>query len=724
MMVLSMVRSPIKLVSMLCLSMVVAACGDSGTSSSPAESKAAGTVVKTEPEQKTAVVANVTGDRIINAKPGDWMAHGRTYDEQRFSPLDQVNKESIGDLGLAWSFDVEYQKGLEASPVVVDGVMYTTTSWSAVYALDAKTGKQLWYYDPKVPKEYLKYLCCSPANRGVAVWKGRVYLGTVNGRLIALDAASGKVDWDVQTTPKDQPYSITGAPRIIKDKVVIGNGGAEMGVRGFITAYDTATGKQEWRFYTVPGNPEAGFESKAMAMAAKTWTGEWWKLGGGGTAWDSMAYDPELDLLYVGVGNGSPWNRKIRSPEGGDNLFLSSIVAVRPDTGEYVWHYQTTPSDNFDYTATQHMILADLKVNGSKRKVIMQAPKNGFFYMLDRISGEFLSAKPYVTVTWAKHVDPETGRPVEDKTVTEFTERTQMIWPAPYGGHNWHPMAFNPNTGLVYIPAIEMPHFFNAQQKLDKKRIWNLGMNWVKGAETPEVIGQNREFTSGQLLAWDPVKQKEAWRVNYPTPGVGGMLTTAGDLVFHGLPQGKLMAYSASKGEPLWEAYTQTGVVAPPISYEVDGEQYIAVMAGWGGMFSMTGGTVFRKTEGPGPNRVLVYKLGGKATLPEAPVLATEAPKPPPATASEEVVAQGRELYDYYCQFCHGLNAISGGVYPDLRHMSESTHAAFMGIVYGGAYRDKGMAEFNDQLTIQEVEALHAYLIQSANDSFGVESTF
>jgi len=707
------------------LTLVLTACDRPEPESEVVADSSSAAVASAQPNKPVQYEAgNVDGQRIINAKDGEWLSHGRGYDEQRYSPLKTINKNNIKDLGLAWSFDVEYQKGLEASPVVVDGVMYTTTSWSAVYALDAKTGRQLWYFDPKVPKEYLKYLCCSPANRGVAVWKGRVYLGTVNGRLIALNAKTGSVDWQVQTTPADQPYSITGAPRIVKDKVIIGNGGAEMGVRGFITAYDTATGEQQWRFYTVPGNPEKGFENKTMAMAAKTWTGEWWKLGGGGTAWDSMAYDPELDLMYIGVGNGSPWNRKIRSPQGGDNLFLSSIVAVKPDTGEYVWHFQTTPSDNFDYTATQHMILADLEIKGVKRKVIMQAPKNGFFYMLDRSSGEFLSAKPYVTVTWAKHVDPETGRPVEDKTVTEFTERTQMVWPAPYGGHNWHPMAFNPNTGLVYIPAIEMPHFFNAQQKMDKKRIWNLGMNWVKTPETPEAMAMNREYTSGQLLAWDPVKQKEAWRVSYPTPGVGGMLTTAGDLVFHGLPQGMLKAYSASDGEPLWEAFTQTGVVAPPISYEIDGEQYIAVMAGWGGMFSMTGGTVLRKTEGPGPNRVLVYKLGAKQQLPEAPKLATEAPKPPPATASKEQVALGRALYDSYCQFCHGLNAISGGLYPDLRHMDTAAQQAFLGIVYGGAYKDRGMAAFNDHLSVEEVQAIQDYLVQRANDDYGIEANF
>jgi len=713
---------PFLRLSAAALSLVLVACGQSEDKTSGVESTSKVTVEAAAPAQ----IAGINGERIINAdeEPGNWMAHGRDYGEQRFSPLKQVNTETVSDLGLAWSFDVEHQKGLEASPIVVDGVMYTTTSWSAVYALDAKTGKELWRYDPKVPKSYLRNLCCSPANRGVAVWKGRVYVGTINGHLIALDAKTGTVEWDVLTTPEGKPYSITGAPRIVKDKVIIGNGGAEMGVRGFITAYDVVTGEQKWRFYTVPGNPDAGFENDAMEMAAKTWTGEWWKQGGGGTAWDSMAYDPELDLLYVGVGNGSPWNRKIRSPEGGDNLFLSSIVAVRPDTGEYVWHYQTTPADTFDYTATQHMILADLEMDGIKRKVIMQAPKNGFFFVLDRTNGEFLSAKPYVNVTWATHVDQETGRPVEDKSVTEFTERTQMIYPSPYGGHNWHPMAYNPGTGLVYIPAIEIPHFFNGLKKAGKERVWNVGMKWIKPEETAANVKMNRELTSGKLMAWDPVKQKTAWEITYPTPGIGGMLTTAGNLVFHGVPQGKLMAYNASTGEQLWEAYSQTGIVAPPISYKIDGEQYIAVMAGWGGMFSMTGGTVTRKDEGPGPNRVLVYKLGGKHTLPAKAELVMTAPKPPAQTGTAEQIANGSALYDEYCQFCHGMHAVSGGVIPDLRHMTEQTHLSFMGIVYGGMLQEKGMAAFNDHLTVDEVNDLQKYLIQRATDDYGDASVF
>ncbi len=362
-----------------------------------------------------AVTATVDSERVTNAnsEPGNWLAHGRTYDESRFSPLTKINADNVGELGLAWYFDTGTDRGLEASPIVVDGVMYTSGSWSVVFANNAKTGELIWSYDPKVPKEWGAKACCDVVNRGVAVWKGRVYVGTIDGRLIALDAVTGEVAFDVNTIDRTKPYTITGAPRIVNDKVIIGNGGAEYGVRGYVTAYDTTSGEQVWRFYTVPGDPEQPFENPILEEAAKTWTGRWWTMGGGGTVWDSMAYDPELNLLYIGVGNGSPWNQFLRSPGGGDNLFLSSVVALNPDTGEYVWHYQTTPGDTWDYTATQHMILADLMIEGEVRKVIMQAPKNGFFYVLDRVTGEFISADAYVPITWATSVDPETGRPVE-----------------------------------------------------------------------------------------------------------------------------------------------------------------------------------------------------------------------------------------------------------------------------------------------------------------------
>ncbi len=405
--------------------------------------------------------SQVTEARLLSAgtDTSNWLTHGRTYDEQRFSPLDQVNADNVGDLGLAWYFDIPTNRGIESTPLVIDGVMVVTGSWSTVFALDAKTGEQIWAYDPEVPKIWGKNACCDVVNRGVAAWGDKVYVGTIDGYLVALQAVDGSVAWRVNTIDRDWPYTITGAPRVVKGNVLIGNGGGEMGVRGYITAYDAETGNQNWRFHTVPGNPEDGFEDEAMAMAAETWTGEWWQYGGGGTVWDSMAYDPELDLLYIGVGNGAPWNRQIRSPDGGDNLFLSSIVALKPDTGEYVWHYQTTPGESWDYTAAQHIILADLEIDGQLRKVAMQAPKNGFFYVLDRETGELISAENYVPVTWATGIDQETGRPIETANA-RYTDGPSLLLPGPVGGHNWQPMAFSPDTQLVYLPAQEIPNLY------------------------------------------------------------------------------------------------------------------------------------------------------------------------------------------------------------------------------------------------------------------------
>ena len=352
--------------------------------------------------------------------PGDWASYGLNYAEDRYSPLKEINKENIGQLNLSWALDLGTKRGIEATPLVVDGIMFLTSNWSMVHAINARTGELIWTFDPEVPRTYGEFLCCDVVNRGVALYKGKVYVGTLDGRLIAIDAATGKKVWEVLTVDQSKHYSITGAPRVINGKVIIGNGGAEFGVRGYITAYDALTGEQEWRFYTVPGDPSKPFESKALEMAVKTWSGEWWKYGGGGTAWDAMAFDPELNLLYVGTGNGSPWNRFRRSEGKGDNLFLSSILAINPDNGELAWHYQTTPGDHWDYTATQPMILADIEIDGKTRKVLMQAPKNGFFYVLDRTNGQFISAEKYTYINWATGVDPNTGRPVGFHLVGTF----------------------------------------------------------------------------------------------------------------------------------------------------------------------------------------------------------------------------------------------------------------------------------------------------------------
>ena len=665
--------------------------------------------------------AAVNTQRIVQAdkEPQNWLSHGRTYDEQRFSPLTDINDKNVKDLGLAWHFDTETKRGLEATPIVVDGVIYTTGSWSVVFALDARTGKQLWKYDPDVPRSVGKKACCDVVNRGVAVYDGKVFFGSLDGRLIALDAASGQRIWETNTVDTSKPYTITGAPRIIKGKIIIGNGGAEFGVRGYITAYDVNSGNQAWRFYTVPGDPSKPFESEALKKAAATWKGEWWKIGGGGTVWDSMAYDPELDLLYIGVGNGSPWNRNIRSPGGGDNLYLSSIVAIKPDTGTYVWHYQTTPSESWDYTATQHIILADLQINGALRKVLMQAPKNGFFYVIDRVTGKFISAKPYVYTNWATHIDPQTGRPVETKE--QYRDKEKITYPSPYGGHNWHPMSFSKSTGLVYIPALDIPMLY--KQATDFKpnpNGWNTGVDMV-AAMPPAGMDQilDRKLSGmlakGHLSAWDPIQQKEVWRVQHSGPWNGGVLSTAGNLVFQGTADGRLVAYRADTGVKLWESPTQTGIIAPPVTYKIDNEQYVAVMAGWGGAFPMVAGAAAQFAKKGPEGRLLVYKIGGAAKLP-----AFEPPQrvldPQPVNADESTLVKGYGIYHTHCAACHGATAISGSLIPDLRYMSAGMHAAFDEIVINGVLESRGMIGRGVILTKDDAHALHAYINKRAHD--------
>jgi len=673
-----------------------------------------------------AATAGIDGKRIGNAdsEPGNWLAHGRTYDEQRFSPLNAINTETVDDLGLAWYWDTGTKRGLEATPIVVDGVMFSTGSWSVVWAHDAKTGELLWTYDPQVPREWGKNACCDVVNRGVAAWEGRIYSGTLDGRLLALDAGTGELIWEVQTTDRERPYTITGAPRIVKDKVVIGNGGAEYGVRGYITAYDTETGAEAWRFYTVPGNPADGFENKAMEMAAATWRGgKWWEVGGGGTVWDSMAYDDELNLLYVGVGNGAPWNRYIRSPGGGDNLFVSSILAVNPDNGSLVWHYQTTPGDTWDYTATQHMILADVEIDGEARKVIMQAPKNGFFYVLDRTNGEFISAEAYVPVNWASHVDPESGRPVENPDA-HYANDAKEIQPAPYGGHNWHPMTYSPDTGLVYIPALELS-FSYAQDNAFKYNpdAWNTGVDFNELIPTtdPDEMIEDLKAVRGHLAAWDPVTQQEVWRVQHTGSWNGGLLSTAGNLVFQGRSDGYFAAYTADTGELVWEYPVGTGIIAAPVTYTVDGEQYVAVLAGWGGVFGIASGAPRHRNNVLTEGRILAFKIGGETELPPVDVTFVEIPEPPPMEYTAEQVALGESLYHENCAVCHspGLTASGAGV-PDLRYSDASVHAAWDAIVRGGAFAGKGMASFAHVVDEEGAEAIHAYVVEMTKATIGL----
>jgi quinohemoprotein ethanol dehydrogenase len=523
----------------------------------------------------------VDGARIANADhdAANWLSYGRSYSEQRYSPLKRISADNARNLGLAWFADLDTNRGQAATPLVIDGVMYVSTAWSLVKAYDARNGHLLWSYDPEVPRQLGVNGCCDVVSRGVAAWNGKIFVATFDGRLVALDAATGKPVWSSLTVDKDKPYTITQAPRVIRGRVVIGNSGAEYGVRGYISAYDAETGKLAWRFYTVPGDPSKPFENEAMAKAAKTWSGEWWKHGGGGTVWDGISYDPDLNLLYFGVGNGLEWSRAKRSAGKGDNLFLASIVALNADTGAYVWHYQVVPGEEWDYDAVAQLVLADLTIDGKPRHVLMQANKDGFFYVLDRKTGALISAKAIVPVNWASGIDMKTGRPIEHPDI-RYSEigKPVVMMPGPDGAHSWHPMAYNPVTGLVYIPTQQIDKQFTPIEDFKTSPIgWNLGVD-VAGTRPPK---------KGFLLAWDPVKQKEVWRVNYRGPWNGGVVTTAGNIVAQGSAAGEFGVYRADTGQKLWSTDAQSAMMGGPITYEVDGEQYIAVLSGWGSAFSL-----------------------------------------------------------------------------------------------------------------------------------------
>jgi quinohemoprotein ethanol dehydrogenase len=697
------------------------ALGSCGQSPAPPAGSAAA-----PPAAKPA--AAVDAARLIAAdmEPGNWMSPGRTYDETHFSPLRKIDAANVKQLGLAWFYDLDAaHRGQESTPLVIDGVMYVTSAWSKVFALDAKSGAPLWTYDPKVPGRVAVNACCDAVNRGVAAWQGRLYLGTLDGRLIALDAATGKPAWEVMTVPEGARYTITGAPRVVKGMVLIGNGGAEMGMRGYITAYDAGTGKQIWRFFTVPGDPSHPFESAALEKAAKTWSGEWWKLGGGGPVWDSIVYDPALNLIYIGVGNGTPWNR---SKVHGDALFLTSIVALKADTGDYVWHYQTTPGDEWDYDACSPLILADLKIGGKQRSVILQAPKNGFFYVLDRATGELLSADPYAVTNWAKSVDPKTGRPtIESAARYSETGKPFVAMPGPGGGHSWQPMSFSPLTRLVYIPVTELGFPFIPEKSATLHELaWNTGVDFNAGSlpQDPKIKAFIKSGLKGHLAAWDPAARKEVWRAELGRPWNGGVLSTAGNLVFQGNGRGEFVAYGADTGTRLWSAETQAGVLAAPIAYSVDGDEYVAIEVGWGGAFGLAAGELARDSHvASNLPRVLVYKLGGSAALPPLPVAAPAVLDPPPDTAKAADVTAGKALYHLYCSSCHGDSATGSGVLPDLRYSGLiKSPEAFDMTVRQGARIDKGMVAFKDEVSPQDLERIRAYVIHRATEDKKAEA--
>jgi quinohemoprotein ethanol dehydrogenase len=665
--------------------------------------------------------AAVDQARLENADkdPGQWMSHGRGWNEQRYSPLTEINDTNAGRLGLAWYADLNTYRGVTATPLAIDGVLYNVSAWSIVTAYDATNGKPLWTYDPKISPEYARIACCGPTSRGLAAWKGRIYLGALDGRLIALDARNGAEVWSTDTKDKGQPLSITGAPRIADGQVVIGNAGGDFGARGYVSAYDAETGKQTWKFYIVPGDPrtpDGAASDTAMPLALKTWNGEWWKYGGGGNAWDGLAYDPKLHLVYFATGNGSPHPSRFRG--GGDNLFLCSIVAVDSRTGRYKWHYQEIPAEEWDYDCTAPMMLADLKIGGRVRQTLLHTPKNGFFYVMDRATGKLISAKSTVPNTWASHIDMKTGRPVIFPSAYPQI-KPSLISPGYGGGHNWNPMSYSPKTGLVYFPTMEGYAVQSVAEDKDFK--FELGRTTLNAGSRNEpdlrrqLAAEGARREKGYMLAWDPVNQKEAFRISYPHAGSGGTMATAGNLLVQGTIGKTLAVYRADNGAKLWEMPVGSVPVSGPITYSVAGKQYIAVNAGWNSAIVNgldEGGVPFSYA----PARLLVFALDAKGvTLPPAPP-DTAIPPPPNTAITSAQRDAGAEVYTRNCQTCHGPNAIGGA--KDLRHMTKETHAEFADIVLDGKRTALGMPGFKAVISPAQADSLHAYLIARAQEDW------
>ncbi len=671
--------------------------------------------------------AAVDTARISTASAGEeWLTYGGTYDEQRHSKLDSINTSNVSQLGVAWTYDLATNRGVESTPIVVDGVMYVTSAWSVVYALDAKTGAEKWVYDPGVDRAVGVKACCDVVNRGVAVYDGKVFVGVIDGRLEALNAETGQVVWSKVTVDQSKPYTITGAPRVVDGKVLIGNGGAELGVRGYLSAYDTSSGDLVWRFYTVPNptkQPDGAASDDAFVKVGNvTWgdTGAWTTDGGGGTVWDSIVYDEVNKQIIFGVGNGSPWNRTFRDPSGGDNLFLSSIVAVDAATGAYKWHFQTTPGDNWDYTATQTIILADLPLGegGAPRRVVMQAPKNGFFYVLDAATGQFLSGDAFVPLNWATGLDAN-GRPIENPAA-RYSKAPFEQTPGPLGAHNWQPMAFSPQTGLAYIPAQEIPQAYAEDPRFASRPVgWNTGIDFSAGVPPiapPEVAKMLRSTLKGRLIAWDPVARGPKWTVEHDNAWNGGVLSTAGGLVFQGKLNGEFVAYDSATGAKLWSYNLKAGGASGPGTYMIDGEQYVTITTGWGSAFALAAGFGFDEKVSPSVGKVVTFKLGATGEIADAGLTPVEKTPKAAAFGSLAVISEGGVHYARNCAVCHGPLAISSGVLPDLRWSAITGNKdAWKGVVLDGNLAANGMVSFADYLTPDEAEAIRAYVLAQAH---------
>lgn len=668
---------------------------------------------------QAASAGDVTQSRVLreSANGANWFLNAGNFRGEHFSPLTQINAANVENLGLAWFLDLPAPDGIAATPIVVDGTIYLSGPQSIVFAVDAANGAIIWTYDPEIHKKFAKdpYLSWrGRSNRGVAVWNGKVFVGVADCRLIALDAGSGRPIWSTTTCEPEQGYSISDAPHVGGGKVFVGNAGSESEEknRGYVSAYDADGGALLWRFYTVPSDEPEQNVSPAMKLAFPTWSGDaLQEFGGGGSAWNEMTYDPESNLLFFGTAGALPYLYKNRNPVGGDNLFTSSVLAVNADTGEYVWHYQTVPHDSWDYNATMNIVLADLKIRGAQRRVAMVAPKNGFFYVLDRMSGELISARKYAKVNWATDINLETGRPELDPA-GRFWEQTAgsstAIWPNMWGSHSWQPMAYHPGLRLVYIPVIDVPEIVTNREDDD----------FSDTLELVDVVDGARH-SPGKLLAWDPTTQSERWSVNHSLPVNGGVLATAGDLVFQGNAMGEFSAFDASSGATLWSVPTGSAINAAPVSYRLGNEQYVLIPAGAGGIMQFFYPSLHAAEDAHGPTRLFAFRLHGRAPMPDIAVVARKVPRSAPMSEMSSSPLLGRDLYEDHCTGCHGKDVVArfGGWVPDLRYASADTHQAWQGIVVGGARSDKGMPAF--ELTALEAEAIRDYVISEARKLVG-----
>ncbi len=643
----------------------------------------------------------------------DWHSFGGDSSEQHYSPLDQVNQTNVGKLGLAWSYDVDTFDSY-TQPIEVNGVVYFAAGLSVIHALDARTGKLLWRYDPDVAgqPEAKTRMRAGWGTRGIAYKDGMVFTATREGRLVAVDARTGKLRWQVKTLDEAENGYITGPPWVAGDVVVTGFGGADYSpTRGYVTAYDIKTGKKRWRWYVVPGDPARGFENKAMEAAAKTWTGEWWKMGGGGTVWHAMAYDAKYDRIYLGTGNGWPWNEKIRSPKGGDNLYLGSIVALNAKTGEYVWHYQTNPENSYDFNNAMDIELVDVTINGKLRHVLIHAPKNGFFYALDRETGRFISAGEFAKQNWAKRIDPVTGRPELNPDALYPDGKAFVIYPFPNGAHGIQAMSYSPKTGLSYIPVMDGGRVVVDPPNV-KDWTYKSGMFVNTGLGAPPA-GLTVPPAVSKLVAWDVANNRIAWSI--PQPGIfnGGTMATGGNLVFQGTNDGKFHAFSANDGRELWSYPMQNGMLAAPISYAIGGKQYVTIITGFRSSYANSPNWDYRQQQ----RRVLTFALGAARKLPKFTPVDVPIADDAGFTVDAAKAKIGSGIYNTSCVICHGVGMAAGGAAPDLRKAPIPLDAnAFNAVLHDGALMARGMPAFGN-LTPDEIEGLRHYIRQRARES-------